>query len=539
MRLGSDVAQSLERLAERWGPRLLSQACRDPYSPSFGCFDRDWWHYHIRDFPSIILQQGAYTAWELRRLSFYAGEHGALRKLAAAGVMFWHARALRYHAFEEYYPWENGYPPLAFSTLAVAKLIAEGLVDRSSVTAGARVATRQLISRFEHEAANQQVAGLAALAWLKKALPELEISNKAVTDLRDRTLALQSEEGWFPEYGGPDLGYLSVTLDCLWDLFDATGDETYLKSAAKAVHFIDLAVGDTGRSWGMHNARNTDYIVPYGIARCWSELPDAKIPSSRLLVGLFGDVNDPSHYLHAIDDRYLTHYIGHSVIRACALLAGGGELVSGPRPLLTSVPPTALPEAGTVIIEQLDYRLVVSLHKGGVMSMWRRSSSDYASDFGWIARDAGREFVTQWWDPERWRSTHSAKSIEVCGSLALVKPMSMTPWKHTALRIGSLLAGRRIIDLLKQRLIFRKGSAGSYVLSRTITWNDSGVTVDDRIDPPPPGVVPAPRSSRRHVSSADNYHEQDFALSKGIRVQRDFKSSGETFRCVTTYRLEK
>jgi hypothetical protein len=539
MPLGSDIALSLERLMERWGPRLLSQACRDPYSASFGCFDRDWWHYHIRDFPSIILQQGAYTAWELRHLSSYTGKHAPLKALAAAGVTFWHARALRYHAFEEYYPWENGYPPLAFSTLAVAKLIADGVVDPTSMTAGALEAARQLTSRFEAEAANQQVAGLAALAWLKKAMPQLGISGESIIALRDRTLGLQSEEGWFQEYGGPDLGYLSVTLDCLWDLFDATGDEMYVHSALRAVRFIDMAVGDSGRSWGMHNARNTDYIVPYGIARCWSDIPEARIPSGRLLAGLFGNVNDPSHYLHAIDDRYLTHYIGHSVLRTLALLAGRGELDPSPGSRLIAEPVTLLPEAGTLIIEQPDYRVIVSLHKGGVLSIWRRGSPGYASDFGWIVRDAGQEFVTHWWDPERWAATRSERSVEVCGSLMPVNSMSVTPWTHMALRICSLLFGRRIIHLLKQRLIFRKGTSSSYRFHRTIAWSSAGVIVHDRISASPLRIAAAPRTSRRHVASADSYHEQDFVLSMGIHMQRDHTGDGETFQSVTTYRLEE
>ena len=39
-------------------PRILSQLDRDPDSPTFGCFDRNYWHYKMRDFSSIVLQQG-------------------------------------------------------------------------------------------------------------------------------------------------------------------------------------------------------------------------------------------------------------------------------------------------------------------------------------------------------------------------------------------------------------------------------------------------------------------------------------------------
>ena len=44
-------------------PRILTQVCRDKFSPLYGSFDRNWWHYKIRDFSSIILQQGGYSLY--------------------------------------------------------------------------------------------------------------------------------------------------------------------------------------------------------------------------------------------------------------------------------------------------------------------------------------------------------------------------------------------------------------------------------------------------------------------------------------------
>ena len=48
----------LWNLLRRNLPRVLSQLNRDADSPLFGSFDRNFWHYKIRDFSSIILQQG-------------------------------------------------------------------------------------------------------------------------------------------------------------------------------------------------------------------------------------------------------------------------------------------------------------------------------------------------------------------------------------------------------------------------------------------------------------------------------------------------
>src|SRR5205085_6566416 len=133
--------------------------------------------------------------------------------------------------------YEQGYPPLAFSTLAMAKLAAAEVVPVADIAPGLRIAARQLRRRFEAQAANQQVAGLAALAWIDRLLPA-EADALRFADLKARTLALQTPEGWFWEYEGPDLGYLAVTLDCLWDLVDATGDDDFRPPIDDALAFM-------------------------------------------------------------------------------------------------------------------------------------------------------------------------------------------------------------------------------------------------------------------------------------------------------------
>ncbi len=51
-------------------PRVLTQIDRDPDSPTYGCCDRNYWHYKIRDFSSAILQQSGLVLAKLYRLDF-------------------------------------------------------------------------------------------------------------------------------------------------------------------------------------------------------------------------------------------------------------------------------------------------------------------------------------------------------------------------------------------------------------------------------------------------------------------------------------
>ena len=330
-------------------PRILTQICRDSGSPLWGCCDRNWWHYKIRDFPSIILQQAGYSISLAADIELGKEHANELKTLAAGTCRFWNERALRHGAFEEYYPCEQGYPPVAFSTLAVAKLCADGVVAMSEIRPGLEVAVGQLLSRFEAEAANQQVAGTAALAIIRTFAPDL-VSVPAFQKVLNRTLGLQKNEGWFPEYDGPDLGYLSVTIDCLWDLFDATGDERCYTAILTAFDYLSwFVLGPVGGA-GMHNSRNTDYIVPYGLARLACGRSSAKVRAVSVMTKLYVQEATARHFLDAVDDRYWCHYIGHSVYRALKVLSTKDLIDINPSNVaLRPLPAYSMPESGHIL----------------------------------------------------------------------------------------------------------------------------------------------------------------------------------------------
>jgi hypothetical protein len=572
----SPIHDFLSETATRALPRILTQVCRDPGAPSYGSCDRNWWHYKIRDFSSIILQQAGYAiavAADLRPPT------SDLLPLAAASARFWSRRAIRHGAFEEYYPCEQGYPPLAFSTLAVAKLCHLGIVPLADIRPGLAVAARQLLTRFEAEAANQQIAGTAALAVIRSldsSLVHETTFQKILTD----TLALQHAEGWFPEYDGPDLGYLSVSIDCLWDILDHTRDARAKAAILSAAGFTAWFVLGPLAAAGMHNARNTDYFAPYGLVRLAIE--DASPQTSAIVHRLFTRGNPGAfHPFDAVDDRYWCHYIGHSVLRAVQLLEKAGsagqapsrgwdlqsQSVAGtscpqppptetpnhlnridghrpplqaPLPLLTDhcAPITSAksqPGSGHALLASpAGAAALVSTRKGAIVTaIWPDGST--ANDFGWLVQSSGKLFVSHWWSKD-WTIGIDGRQASCEGWLVSHKEHLSTPWKHAILRIGSFLAGRRLIKLLKRLIIFKQPQ---HILrfSRSVSWEGetlvirdtlTGVTADDRI-------TRAPRASKRHVASADGFHPQDLEMSRGCERVEKIERSGREFRCESRY----
>ena len=102
-------------------PKQLTLQDRNPHSPTYGCFDRNYWHYRIMDFPSGMAQE---FCWPLALAVATPGPDNpwsgdaTLREWVRAGVAF-AARAT--HAdgsCDDYFPNERAAGAAAFSLLA-------------------------------------------------------------------------------------------------------------------------------------------------------------------------------------------------------------------------------------------------------------------------------------------------------------------------------------------------------------------------------------------------------------------------------------
>ncbi|MGE4505109.1 MAG: hypothetical protein AB7D51_07150 [Desulfovibrionaceae bacterium] len=486
-------------------PRLLTQLERDPDSPNFGSFDRDFWHYKMRDFSSAILQQGALSVHALAGLKLPGNPlFGNPRALewARAGVSFLLARQLPGGGFEEYYPFESGYPPAAFGLYAAGLLLrGRGWPELSSQQA-ARVqkGCGWLLANPETRALNQEAAGLAALALCLR-VPGVQVDAALLEARLEAFFDSQSEEGWFPEYGGPDLGYLCVTVDCLWDYYELSGDARAMRAMERAVGYVAAMLGPGGRTPVMINSRNTDYLVPYGLARLGAANPLA----SACARAIFERIAEADHFLHATDDRYLCHYVGQSFFRSLAHL----DDLCEPAPLPCEAGDEFFfPEAGQYVLHRGGESLYFAGRKGGVVALLG-ASGVIDADFGWRV-PLGKKIGVTHWQPDNpalgWEMAllkESETTVSTTGRLHAQGFAASTPLRHMALRVLSWLFGNKLIPFLKNKLIFRAASL-PVTFTRELRIGPGGMILSDAFSCLPEGArpEPAPHASLRHVASA-------------------------------------
>ena len=104
-------------------PRLLSQQDRNPFSPTYGCFYRIFWHDRAIDFPSAFAQFSTHTlalvyARPLTDNPFY--RNSRIRDWTIAGLNYCLKIQHSDGSFDEFYPNERGWAgPTAFLMVAL------------------------------------------------------------------------------------------------------------------------------------------------------------------------------------------------------------------------------------------------------------------------------------------------------------------------------------------------------------------------------------------------------------------------------------
>ena len=504
----ADAFEPLRALLAKALPRLLTQLCRDPDHPLYGCFDRHYWHYKMRDFSSAVVVQGALVLHEiaLGRLDLPVPELDPVRAAA------WRDAALRHwvhsqHAdgsFDEYYPSESGFPAAGFSLYAAA-VIAQTQPPSAEVARAMTRAAAWILRSAETEAVNQEIIALAACTLAARA--GIAVDTAAL----ERRWAVvhdgQSSEGWYEEYGGADTGYLAVACDALWDTWEATGDERARAAGLRAVGYLHALLGAGGGMPRFVNSRNTDYLSGYGVVRFASISPEA----AAVVHATVSRVESPRHFLHHIDDRYLAHYVYTSWYRALAHLGAMGP----------AAPPARgarwFPHARILVAHEAGASVYVAAGKGSTLV---RAGADGEMEFdqGWRGEVAGRLTSTCWQEAEATvsaRADGGAWIVRTEMTLRRHAFMVPSPLKHLVLRVAGAIAGRHLIPFLKKRLIFRGETNGARFVREVRVEHGQAWIRDAFSGKPLEHRRREGAYSLRHVSSAGGFLFAELAPGEG------------------------
>lgn len=437
-------------------PRLLGLLNRNISSSSYGSFDREYWHYNTIDFSCGRKQEAVLTLTLLYLIehekNIYYKNKEFLDYIKAA-MLFWTKIQNKNGSFSEWYPNEHSFVVTSFSTYAVSEsllLIKDELSNSEyqRVLAALQKAGDWLVNRDEIRVMNQQTGAAIALLNIHLLTNEakyLDSSRDKISLLNQR----QSQEGWFLEYGGPDIGYLSLAIDYLGKYYNKTKDNMVKEILDRSLGFVKYFIQPNLVAGGEYTSRNTEYLMPDGFEILSGINENALFIASVVRKSLVKADSFPNIF----DDRYLT-YVGYTWLQAYK--NANSELDETVDNNINNHFNKSFKkhfaESDLYIINDEHKHLIISLRKGGSFRLFDKKSQRAYSDSGILARSDGKWYTSGWLAGSQ--GDIDVDSVTVSGNMWKVPDKTMSTVDNILFRLFQITFGRfSFISLwVKERL---------------------------------------------------------------------------------------
>lgn len=469
--------------------RLLGAVDRNPFRSTYGCLDRQYWHYRTACFPSEMYQEGV-----LPLALVYASDlpgnrwHGCqrIRELVLAGMRFSARSCHGDGSCDDYYPFERALGAAVFSLQAAAKAYQLLDVDDPELRSWFDLRARWLIENEESGRLTNHHALAALGLWRAAEILDNAALRNAALERIDRVLAWQNEEGWFDEYDGADPGYQSVTIDCLAKLRQATGDPRLDEPIRRAVAFSRHFLHPDASFAGEYGSRGTSHFYPHGF-----EILAGQLTEAADLADGFLEAVQRGTVAHFDDDRLFAHRLGNR-IEAYLDWTPTRPAAVDPTERITK----HFPNAGLFVYRDGHRHSIVSTARGGIVKHFQNERC--RTDAGLVVetRD-GTVCISQMHDRDRAVDVKAEPDgtvrITVSGSLHITRFETATPVKQSLLHAGMWAAGRwcrtAVRKLLQRRLITGRRRFPIH-LTRTIELRpgEPTVRITDKIELTSPAV---------------------------------------------------
>ncbi len=457
-------------------PKLLTLLDRNVHSPTYGCFDRNFWQYKIIDFPSGMAQEFVWPLalaydTDLPGNPFY--RQPVLPQWVEAGILYAARSAHPDGSCDDYFPYERAGGAAAFSLLAcIESYILLGLKNQEALNFFAKRADWLAHHQESGRLTNHQALIVLNLELLSRLLQTSKWDRAKALRL-EQVMSWQNSEGWFQEYEGCDPGYHTLTISCLARIYQLRPDDLRLKEViANAVNLAAYFIHPDGSYGGEYTSRNTYNFFPHGFEIVGQWMPEALRINDGFLKGLAGGLA-PCY----ADD----HIIGHHTWNY--LLAW--------RDFVTDRPPSQprpmgriwLKEAKILIDRRQETELYLALNKGGVFKIFRHNQL-IASDTQFSLQVRNRHKVKN--AVAHLISQYQVKvnddDISIQGQLGWAKQKQMTPLNLMILRIVMLTVGRffpNLIRKLLQKVLITGKKSAPFSFSRKLQWENGYWIVKD------------------------------------------------------------
>ncbi len=457
-------------------PKILTLQDRNAHSPTYGCFDRNYWHYKIIDFPSGMAAEFtwplalAYTL-ELEGNPYF--NQPAIKQWVEAGILFAARSAHPDGSCDDYFPFEKAAGAAAFSLLACMESYALLGLDNAEMRKFFRKRADWLADHHESGRLTNHQALIVLCLEKAGRLFATQHWDQLKASRLERVLEWQNEEGWFQEYEGCDPGYHTLTIGILAQVYDLCPSAPLKKAIEKAIAFAVEFVHPDGSFGGEYTSRNTYNFFPHGFEIAGKWCPEALGINDRFLAGLAAGLGSCYADDHIIGHHTWSYMLAH-------------QAAVSERPSLTPRPAGRcyFKNAGILIERRGQSVLYLALNKGGVFKFFVNNKlvqSD--THFSALVMDGkSRNAVAHL--VGKYEVDLEADTIRIGGDLGWAKTKGMTTFNLVVLRALMFTVGRFHPDLIRkllQKLLITGKKPAPLTFTRLFSWEGERLKVSDEL----------------------------------------------------------
>jgi hypothetical protein len=456
-------------------PKILTLQDRNAHSPTYGCFDRNYWHYKIIDFPSGMAAEFVWPLALVYSLEIPGNEYHqqpALRQWVEAGIRYAARSAHPDGSCDDYFPFEKAAGAAAFSLLACLEAYTLlGLNDGEMLEFFTRRADWLANHHESGRLTNHQALIVLCLEKAGRLLDTDRWDDLKAKRLA-RVLEWQNEEGWFQEYEGADPGYHTLTVGLLSQVHELTPSHELRQAIEKGVKFAAEFIHPDGSFGGEYTSRNTYNFFPHGFELAGRWLPEALAINDQFVVGLRKGLG--ACYA---DDHILGHHCWSYLLAWQHWVPGRPNVPARP------VGRVYFKNAGLLIDRRDGCELYLALNKGGVFKLWRDGKLIASDTQLSVQVQHGRKFKTAVAHLVSKSDVQlDGHAVRIRGKLGWAKAKRMTTFNLVVLRFLMFTVGRFFPDLIRkllQKMLITGKKPAPFRFERTMTWGDGKLHVAD------------------------------------------------------------
>lgn len=469
---------SFAKIALEQIPKILTLLDRNVHSPTYGCFDRNFWQYKIIDFPSGMAQEFVYPLalayhTNLDTNPFY--QKPIIRDWVTAGIQYAAMSSHEDGSCDDYFPFERAGGATAFSLLACLESYQIlGLNNPQFLDFFAKRASWLANHHESGQLTNHQALIVLCLEHLSTLLKTSQWDRQKALRL-ERVIDWQNEEGWFQEYEGCDPGYHTLTIYCLAQIYRMRPDIRIKEVLEKAIKLASYFIHPDGSYSGEYASRNTYNFFPAGFELVGSWLPEALTINDQFLKGIERGLV-PCY----ADDHIIGHHTWNYLLAWKHFVAHRPELPSRPQGQVY------LKNAQIVIDRRNDYELYLALNKGGVLKLFYQdhlvvSDTQFSLTYqdGKKLKNAVAHLI------DHYSVKVDEHQIVINGELGWAKQKQMTPLNLLILRLVMLSFGRffpNLIRKLLQKMLITGKQKAPFSFKRELTWVEGQWQIIDSLN---------------------------------------------------------